>query len=411
MDNKPNNANAENTQTESTDNIIEKNDTADSSELNIVNVKIGEHIKIRRKRSSTHKKRHRSSHKRNGKKKMKLWKKLLIAGGCIILSLALITAGAIIYLRETGKYQLTQSSYSISAPDDTQIKLDDGGNTVKYNGKTYKYKTDAVNILFMGIDKEEHNDTQKEIGNGYSADVIIVMSIDFKNKTVNLVNVPRDIITDVSVYSKSGGFTGVEKLPIALSYSYGDNDTKSCINCLETVRRVFYNIPMNTYYSMEISGIPVINDFVDGVDVKSPEDVYYGSELVFEKNKKYHLEGEDAIKFVRLRSQKVADANLLRNERQKIYLSKFINKTISLTKSDISTPVNLYNAANPYSDTNMTVNSVTYIATELMRNGSVETETVSIPVDVKEKDNRAENYIRETEFYELFLSVFYDQVD
>lgn len=128
---------------------------------------------------------------------MKLWKKLLIALGCVILSLALIVTGTFLYLRGTGKHQLLQSSYTISAPDNPEIKLDDGGNTVKYKGKTYKYKSDSVNLLFMGIDKDETSGKQKENGNGYSSDVIIVMSIDSENKTVTLVNVPRDIITDV----------------------------------------------------------------------------------------------------------------------------------------------------------------------------------------------------------------------
>ena len=381
-------------------------------ELTIVETKIGEHIKKRRRRSSSgsKKKKHRSTHKKNGKKKMKLWKKLLIALGCIILSLALIVTGTFFYLRGTGKHQLLQSSYTISAPDKPDIKLDDGGNTVKYKGKTYKYKNNAINLLFMGIDKEDSGAKQTDIGNGNSSDVIIVMSIDSENKTVTLVNVPRDIITDISVYSKSGGYTGVEKLPIALSYAYGETEKQSCINCLESVRRIFYNVPVNAYYSLEMSGIPVINDMIDGVDVVSPEDVYAGDELYFENGKQYHLMGDDSTKFVRLRNRTTADANLLRNERQKIYLTEFMKKTINLSKSDISTPVKLYNAAADYSCTNFTINGVTYLATELMRNGGVTTKTVSIPVDVKEANNRAENYIREDEFYELFLSVFYNEV-
>ena len=382
-------------------------------ELSIVETKIGGYVKKRRRRSSSgseHKKHHRSTHKKNGKKKMKLWKKLLIALGCVILSLALIVTGTFFYLRGTGKHQLLQSSYTISAPDKPGIKLDDGGNTVKYKGKTYKYKSNAINLLFMGIDKEESGAQQTDIGNGYSSDVIIVMSIDSENKTVTLVNVPRDIITDVSLYSKSGGYTGVEKLPIALSYAYGETEKQSCINCLEAVRRIFYNVPVNAYYSMEISGIPVINDRVDGVDVVSPEDVYYGDRLIFENGKQYHLMGDDSTSFVRLRNKTTADANLLRNERQKIYLTEFIKKTIALTKSDISTPVKLYNAAEDYSCTNFTINGVTYLATELMQNGGVTTKTVTVPVDVKEANNRAENYIREDEFYELFLSVFYNEI-
>lgn len=400
MENSANNTNPDNTQ-------------ADSPELNIVETKIGEHKKKRRRRTKTKRKshrKHRSSVKSNGKKKMKLWKKLLIAFGCVVLSLAMITAGAFLYLRSSGKDQLSQSSYTITAPKNSDVKLDDDGNTVKYKGKTYKYKKDVVNILFMGVDRERDEEIRTEIGNKYNADVIIVMSIDTKTNEVKLVNVPRDIITDVSVYSKTGGYTGTEKLPIAVSYAYGGTEQECCLNCLDTVRRLFYNIPINTYLSMEIDGIPVVNDEVGGIDVKSPEDVYRGEELIFKKGEKYHLEGEKANDFVRLRNQKTADANLLRNERQKIYLAELMKKVISHSKSDLSAPVKLYKSAEDYCCTNITINGVTYLASELVGKGTIETETVSVPVDVKQAGNHAENSIREDEFYEQFLGVFYNEV-
>ena len=69
------------------ENVPDKNITdeaqAEAGELNIVEAKIGEHVKKRRRRSSDsgskRKKHRRSSYKKNGKMKMKLWKKALIA--------------------------------------------------------------------------------------------------------------------------------------------------------------------------------------------------------------------------------------------------------------------------------------------------------------------------------------------
>ena len=382
-------------------------------ELKIVETKIGEHVKKRHRKSSSgskRKKRRRSNYKKNGKKKMKLWKKLLISFGCIVLSIALIAAGVFVYLRSSGKDQLSLSSYTITAPDNPDVVLNDGGNTVKYKGNTYKYKQDVANILFMGIDRERDEEIRTEIGNKYNADVIIVMSIDTKTNNVTLVNIPRDIITDVSVYSKTGGYTGSEKLPIAMSYAYGGTEQECCMNCLDSVRRLFYNIPIKAYLSMEIDGISVINDEVGGIDVKSPEDVYSGNELVFKKGEKYHLEGEMANDFVRLRNKNTADANLLRNNRQKLYLTELMKKVFSHSKSDITAPVKLYRAAEEYSCTNIKINGVTYLATELSRNGKIDTATETVPVDVKQVGNHAENYIREDEFYELFLSVFYNKI-
>ena len=397
----------------SPDNKTDNNTLNEADELSIVEAKIGERVKKRRHvSSSSHKKhkKHRSAYKKNGKKKMKLWKKALIAFGAVILSLVLIVTGTLLYLRGTGRQQFNENTYTISAPESSDVRVKDDGNTVVYKGKTYKYKTNCTNMLFMGIDKKEAGEVKTEIGNKYQSDVIIVVSIDSKNNKVTLVNVPRDIITDVSVFSKAGGYTGMEKLPIAMAYAYGDTDTESCINCLDSVRRIFYNIPIKAFYSMEVSGISVVNDVIGGVDVKSPEDVYKDGNLLFEKDGEYHLEGDNARVFVMYRTHETANANLLRNERQRIYLTEFIKKTISLTKSDFSTPVRLYNAAEEYSCTNITLNGVTFLATELLGKGNIVTETKTLPVDVKQVDDHAENYLREEEFYELFLSVFYDEV-
>ena len=110
------------------------------------------------------------------------------------------------------------------------------------------------------------------------------------------------------------------------------------------------------------------------------------------------------------RRKDTPDANLLRNERQRIYLSSFIQKTINLSKSDLSTPLRLYNEAEPYTCTNISANKVTYLASELLSKGAIGTETISVPVTVTQVENHAENYIKEKEFYELFLDVFYEEV-
>lgn len=405
-----------------------------NNELDVVEVKIGEYKKIRRRhhRSKTddksssksksapqdgehHSHSRKSSRKRHRshKKRKRVIKRILIAAASVVLSLVLIATGVFIYLRETGKRELTESAGTIAAPENLPVTAADDGNTIKYNGKTYKYKQDAVNILFMGVDDYGTDEGEAEIGENHSADVIILMTIDLKENRMTLVNIPRDIITDVIVYSPAGGYTGIEKLPVAMSYAYGDGEHSSCINTLDAVRKMFYNIPVNSYLSLKIEGISVINDSVGGVDVKCPEDLYDSvtGEIVMSKGEEYHLEGDDARFFVMTRRHDTAEANLLRNERQKIFLSSFIDKTISLSKSDLTTPLRLYDDAEPYSCTNISANRVTYLASELLGRDDIDVQTKTLPVDVKQVENHAENYLKEKEFYELFLSVFYTEVD
>lgn len=359
--------------------------------------------------SKSRKRRRHKKHRGSEKKKMKRRTKVLLIILGAIVALAVAATAVFFSMRSTGKEEFTESLYKITAPKTVKIKSD--GSTVEYNGKTYKYKKDAVNILFMGIDENSAETENAEIGEKDQADVILVMSIDLEQDKMTIVNIPRDIVTDVVTRSRTGGYSGIEKLPIAMSYAYGETDQECSLNTLDAVRKMFYNIPINAYLALELDGIAAINDSVGGVDVKCPEDVYKYGELIFEKGETYHLEGDSAERFVRLRNREVAEANLLRNERQKIYLKSFINKVIPMAKSDLSVPLSLYDTAKEYSTTNITTNGVTYLATELLSKGTPKLEMNAVPVDVKQVENHAENYIKETEFYELFLSVFYTEVD
>ena len=58
----------------------------------------------------------------------------------------------------------------------------------------------------------------------------------------------------------------------------------------------------------------------------------------------------------------------------------------------------------------MNINKTTYLISELLSKGSPAIEMKTLPVDVKQVEDHAENYLREKEFYELFLSVFYNEV-
>ena len=146
---------------------------------------------------------------------------------------------------------------------------------------------------------------------------------------------------------------------------------------------------------MNLDGVAPINDSVGGVDVKSPETI---GEFV--EGEQYHLMGAQASNFIQLRSKETADANLKRNERQRVYMNAFLTKFMQKTKSDISVPIDLFNASKQYSCTNLNADKITYLATEFIFNRNMKFQYESVPVDVKQTGDRAENYVKEKEFYE-----------
>ena len=174
---------------------------------------------------------------------------------------------------------------------------------------------------------------------------------------------------------------------------------------MSAVRSLFYNVPISSYFALKMEGVPELNDSIGGVDVTSPETI-----SIFEKGQKYHLDGEDALLFVQRRDMESVNANLKRNERQKVYLNSFISKFINQTKSDIGVPINVFNASKPYSFTNLNANRITYLATEFILNKKMAIQMKSVPVTVEKQGNNAANYVKEEQFYELFLDVFYEKV-
>ena len=110
-----------------------------------------------------------------------------------------------------------------------------------------------------------------------------------------------------------------------------------------------------------------------------------------------------------MRSKDRADANLLRNERQKIFFKEFVAKVVAETRKDIQTPLRIKDIAEPYSCTNLNADRITYLSTEFIVNRDMKFVYSSVPVEVAQVGDNAENYVKEKEFYELFLKLFYQK--
>ena len=360
----------------------------------------GDSSRRRRRRHHHHSGKRRKRSRRSKKKRVK---RIVITVISVVLSLVLVIAALAFSMYIRGKDSMNQSNTEIKIPE--SIDAEQSGDYIIYKGERYRLKSNLTSILFLGVDKRKSSEADKQIGENHQSDVIALGVIDSAGGTIKIINVPRDIMTDVNVYSPSGGYVGRERMQIALAYAYGDGKKTSCINAQEAVSRLFYNIPINTYFSMNLDGIQEINDSVGGVDVVSPETI--GN---FVKGEKYHLEGFDARQFVYLRDKTSPDANLKRNERQKVYLNAFIKKFIAATKKEPSTAISLFNASAPYSCTNLNADKITYLATEFIVNRNMKYDITNVPVDVKQVENHAENYVKEQEFFEEFLSIFYNKV-
>lgn len=355
----------------------------------------------RRSPSSKHKHKHHFHRHHHHRKRMKRWQKVSI--GIVAFLLALIIAGAatLFIMVNMGKNKLTDTTgFNIDVP---KVASSAGnGDIITYKGQKYKYNSNITSILCMGIDKDNLSTIDGQVGTGGDADSLFVITMDLSNGKTKLINISRDLMTDIGIYSTSGGYVGEKRAQICLAYAYGDGKHTSCHNELVSVRRLLYNVPINNYLSLDLQGIGPINDSIGGVTVVSPETIDQ-----FEKGKKYTLHGSLATAFVRSRSHATIEGNNLRMERQKLYLESFGSSLVNLTKSNLTTPVGIYNTATPYICTNIDASEVSFLAVNAIQGNYGEFEIVNVPGKMKRGEPYNEFIVNEKKLFELFLDVYY----
>ena len=358
-------------------------------------------------KASQIKKKHKHKHhfhRHHHRKRRKRWQKITIGIIAFLLAVIIASLAVLALMINMGKNSLTdKSGLNIEAPKTAEVM--DNGNIIYYKGDKYQYNDNITSILCMGIDKDTLNKVDGAVGTGGDADSIFVIAFDLSTGKSKIINISRDTMTEIGIYATNGSYIGEKKAQIALAYAYGDGRDTSCHNELVAVRQLLYNIPINSYLALDLQGIGAINDAMGGITVVSPETI--GN---FKKGETYTLMGSLAQSFVRTRSHATVEGNSLRMERQKTYLESFASDLFAKTKSDLMTPINIYNVATPYICSNIDANKVAYFAYSAVRGGYKGFEIVNVPGKVKKGERYAEFYVDETGCFELFLNVYYTKV-
>ena len=347
---------------------------------------------------------HHHGHRKRRRKKMKTWKKVLIIVMSVLLAIVIAVTTVVLILVNQGYTELFDVQLDVKVPATVQAEVQDSGDYISYNGAMYQYNHDITSLLFMGVDKRSI-EGENEQGTGGQADLVVLIAINVKDHKMSMIAVPRDTIAEVAKYTPNGHYNGMANMQICLAYAYGDGKESSCDNMVSSVRKVFYNIPIKTYYALDLDGIAAMNDAVGGVDVVSPETI--GD---FVEGGEYHLEGKEAESFVRDRDKSNVNSSMLRLERQKVYARSYLNKVQSKLKSNPTSAVSMFNDSAPYSCTNLNAAKVAYLAKEFMFGGGMKTDIVSVPGEMSYDGSHAAYTIDEKQFFEQFLSVYYERV-
>ena len=360
---------------------------------------------------SEEKKKKLSDRKKVSKKKKKIRPfHVLVAILCLILALAVIGVGILLFLRSQGESMLRQGEIKedITAPDGVQIEED--GKYVIYNGEKYCYNEHIINILCMGIDTSIQGTEEGVIGENGQADAIILAVIDTQTGQLHLVNISRDSMVDVNRYNVEGKYLGTEKMQLCLAYSYGDGKDDSCLKTARSVSRLMYGMPIHAWAAIDYSGISVLNDEVGGVTVEVLEDLS-SKDPALVAGRTVTLTGQQAHTYVRTRDTSLLESNNQRMARQKQYMTAFLKTFFSKTKSDLTLPLKLYQNAAGYMVTDIGPQETVYLSSLVLQKGFTEGNMDSVPGQIVQGEVYAEFIPDDKALYELILKVFYTKVD
>ncbi|MCM1154941.1 MAG: LCP family protein [Roseburia sp.] len=282
---------------------------------------------------------------------------------------------------------------------------------VKYQGQIYAYNEDILTFLFMGIDKSDK--TVKKVAegtNGGQADALFLLALDPHSQKASVIGINRNTMAEVDIYNEEGAYVNTVQAQIAVQHGFGNGVEESCEYQKEAVSRLFYRLPIHGYAAVNMSAIPELNDIVGGVDVTVLEDMT-ARVPTFVEGATVHLEGEDALIYVKSRDRNVFGSADKRLARQKQYLTGFIRAVRTAAERDISTVVKLYQAAVPMMTTDITLDEAVYLASQALDYSLGSEDFHMLEGESVMGERFEEYYIDETALYELILDVFYEPVE
>lgn len=260
----------------------------------------------------------------------------------------------------------TYSPKKFEAPTFTTVvnSTDKANNESKDVKKTYAIKDDFELILIMGVDDRENAGETSTAINSSQADTLYLLALDHKNKTYKTLQINRDTMAKVQSYTIEGKKHEVAKMQICLAHSYGLNDQARCLNTVDAVSRLIFDIPINHYVALNMSSIAVLNDQVGGVTLTMPAGMQHAYPD-FKDGETITLTGEQAERFVRVRRAMEDDHNSLRMERQELFLKSWKEQAKSKMAQEDGFALKLVLAVSKHMTSDMSANSLSELANKL----------------------------------------------
>lgn len=339
---------------------------------------------------------------RKKKKKKKTIKIIVAVFLVIILSFAAVITAAWFRGRSAAKSEVSIDENAVVIEKGPAPVIRNSGKTITYKGTTYTFNSNIVTFAFIGIDKNSMGLKNGIVGTGGQSDTIAVLAYDLSDGSSKVIVIPRETMADIDTFDTKGGYVDIKKAQICLAYAYGDGAKSSCEKTINSISRLLFGMKINHYVTLDVDGIPALNDAVGGVNVTCLETIGQ-----FTKGEKITLYGNDAVSYVRNRRKDTVDADSARRERQKQYIKAFVSKALKKVRKDFTVVPRLWSTASDYMITDMTLNDATYLASVALSRNFTFGSFSTVPGSYTMGETYAEYYADNDALFELVLDTFY----
>lgn len=313
----------------------------------------------------------------------------------VLIILAIAGIGIVLWLQHEKKE--TEISEDVE---------DEGTNQgyIEYNGEKYAYNANLKTMLFLGIDKDEVATVRDVTGHSGQSDCIILMIMDQEKKTIQLLEISRDSMTDVDIYGMNGDYLDTQLAQIATQYAYGTGDKDSCRLSVDAVTKLLYDIRINDYLALNMAGIAPIVDAVGGVKITIPQD-YTEIDPAFTEGTEITLNGEQAERYIRYRDTSQHGSNNGRMERQTQFIQALFAMVGESEDAGLSMLRSFWSAGEDYMTTNVSLKTL-----EKLTSYTMEQEIIKVPGEVRIGEVHDEFYVDEDALKEIIINTFYNKI-
>ncbi|MBX3070248.1 MAG: LCP family protein [Thermomicrobiales bacterium] len=168
---------------------------------------------------------------------------------------------------------------------------------------------DSLLIMVLGVDRRPD-------GGDQNADVIIIARLDLIDKTLTGVSIPRDLLVEIPGEGE-GKINGAYNAGVL---NNPDDPAAGVAKVRDTLESLF-GLRIDGYVLVDFSGFESIVDALGGIDVVVPYEIVdtkyptedYGEQTITFAAGPQHMDGDQALKYVRTRH---ADSDDARRQRQ-----------------------------------------------------------------------------------------------